>query len=765
MHAILSRARRWSAPLAILALVAVVYGFGAFEPLERVLTDSRFSLLRRGVTGKLVVVAIDSRSLHALDTWPWPRDYHARLLDRLVAAGAKKIAFDVDFSAASTLSSDRALAAALARAQGRVILPVFAQRDPLAQQRPGVALDTFPAAVFRPWVLVGGVNVLPGPNGLVRQYSPVTMIDGAPMPSMAALLFGRLPAQTGAFYVDYGIRPSALTVLSYVDVLNGRFDPAAVEGKDVMVGATAIELGDHLAVPLHRTIPGPLVQALAYESLAQGRALHRGGALPTLGLVLFVLLVLERQFATRGWRRGLFALLAVATLIYGVALLVQAAAPLSADLAPALAGAAGLYGIGVVREVERQAMAALKHRMSDLQRRAMMQCVLEDSFDGIVIARADGTIELVNPAASRLFGHDPADIVGKQIDLFLPGSMRLQDTAFAVRQCDIREISAQQTPVELLLAGPHGETKTIEHLVSRSRLPVGSHRAERRTTDPEVFIHSFRDISERKAADIKLRDAMQQALAADRAKSEFLANMSHELRTPLNAIIGFSEVIREEVFEPIGQRSRAYASDINNSGQHLLTIINDVLDMAKIETGRFELQEEELTVSDLVAACLPIVDQQAKRSEIDLKVSLASDLPLVRADRLRLKQIVVNLLSNAVKFTPSGGRVALSASVQKNGALEMCISDTGIGMKPEELPLALEPFRQLESTFKRRYEGTGLGLPLARSLTELHGGTLEIESEPGHGTIVYVRLPSYRLVYSHVTQAAVTPPRQPSAAA
>jgi PAS domain S-box-containing protein len=753
MREIFRRVRRRLVPLTILAIVLGAYGFGAFEPAERALMDSRFRLLPRNATGDLTVVAIDSRSLQALNTWPWPRDFHARVIDRLLAAGAKRIVLDVDLSATTTPSADAVLAAALSRAQGRVILPVFAQRGTLGQHSRGISYS-LPAPMFRRSAPLAAVNVFPGPDSLVREYSPVVVYDHVPTASSAARLFGGLPALPGDFYLDFGIQPARLTSISYVDVLNGQFDPSLVSGKKVIIGATAVELGDQFAVPLHRTMAGPLLQALAYECLAQGRALHRSGILPTLGLALLVLLALERPLSASGWRRGLVLLFAVCAALYGVALALQAALPLSLDLAPALAAAVAAYAVGVLRELEQQALAALKHRMSDLHRRAMMQSVLEDSFDGIIIARADGTIELVNPAGSRLLGYAPESIVGRAIDHFLPGATLLQETAAS--QGDIGEPAAPHAPVERQLSRPDGTPMTVEHLASRSRLRIARNQRERRTADRDVFIHTFRDISERKTAEIKLHHAMQQALAANRAKSEFLANMSHELRTPLNAILGFSELIRDGRLEPVGARSRDYARDIHNSGEHLLTLISDVLDLAKIETGRFELHEEEVDLVDLVAGCLPIVEQRARKGGIDLGQSFAPDLPRIRIDKLRVKQILLNLLSNAIKFTPAGGSVTVSGGVAPEGGIAISISDTGIGIRPRDVPAALEPFRQLESTFNRRHEGTGLGLPLAKSLAELHGGTLEIDSEPGRGTTVVVRLPRDR-VLCHGEQARLSP--------
>ncbi len=239
--------------------------------------------------------------------------------------------------------------------------------------------------------------------------------------------------------------------------------------------------------------------------------------------------------------------------------------------------------------------------------------------------------------------------------------------------------------------------------------------------------------------------AREHAESANLAKSRFLANMSHELRTPLNAIIGFSEAIRDEIFEPVGERYRDFARDIYNSGKHLLRLINDVLDLSKIESGRVELHEEKVDIGALIEACLPLVKQGATGRGIGLTVSVPRDL-LIFVDERRLKQIILNLLSNAIKFTGSGGKVTLSAAQESDGSVAIRVADTGIGMRSEEIPLALEPFRQVDGSLTRRHEGTGLGLPLAKQLAELHGGSLRVESQIDAGTTVCVRLPPSRAI-------------------
>jgi signal transduction histidine kinase len=235
------------------------------------------------------------------------------------------------------------------------------------------------------------------------------------------------------------------------------------------------------------------------------------------------------------------------------------------------------------------------------------------------------------------------------------------------------------------------------------------------------------------------------AETANRTKSEFLANVSHELRTPLNAIIGFSEVMQRKMFGPLSERYSGYATDIFNSGRHLLELINEILDLSKLEAGQFELYEEEVDVVAAVEACLHLVEAQAQKSKIRLSTALDPNAGLIRADERRMRQILINLLSNAVKFTPDGGQVRVR-SFMKDGALMIAVSDSGIGIAAKDIPKVMTSFGQVESKVSRKYEGSGLGLPLAKHLVELHGGTLTIESQVDVGTTVTIMLPSDRIV-------------------
>ena len=279
------------------------------------------------------------------------------------------------------------------------------------------------------------------------------------------------------------------------------------------------------------------------------------------------------------------------------------------------------------------------------------------------------------------------------------------------------------------------------------------------TQTPPADVHVFDEIAASEArcsaiaaqmrqTENTLRVMLDDAVRANQAKAEFLANMSHELRTPLNAIIGFAEFLQIRVGKQLPERERAYLDDIVQAAFHLLSIIQEILDFARLEAGKLAVQEDRMRMAEIVDASVRLVRKQAEAKRVSLYENLDSAVRIV-GDATKIRQISTNLVTNAVKFTPAGGRVDVWCGLDSGGAPCLRVSDSGVGMPPNEIDLALKPFmRVATSPFVAKEGGIGLGLPISRALVELHGGTLSIDSQPRRGTTVTVRLPAERLIVS-----------------
>ena len=358
--------------------------------------------------------------------------------------------------------------------------------------------------------------------------------------------------------------------------------------------------------------------------------------------------------------------------------------------------------------------------------------LIDGSVQGIII-HCDGTIVYANETALGMRGYSGDELIGTYVfDLVAPEERPRLIEHYKRRQ------AGQPVPQVIEYDGLCKDGRRLRfELVGRDIEWEGRPA----TQATEI------DITDRHLSQEALRDAKDQAEQANRVKSQFLANMSHELRTPLNAIVGFSDMIGQELLGPIPeQRYVGYARDINASGQHLLAIINDILDLSRIEVGQADLDETEVDLREAVAACLRLIAPRAEQSGLTLKFALPEALPHLRADDRRLKQIVINLLSNAVKFTPTGGTISIEASLPSDGGLRLSVTDSGIGMAPDDVERAQQPFVQLDTSLSRKFEGTGLGLALCRMLAEMHQARLEIESTLNIGTTVSLLLPPERVL-------------------
>jgi PAS domain S-box-containing protein len=383
---------------------------------------------------------------------------------------------------------------------------------------------------------------------------------------------------------------------------------------------------------------------------------------------------------------------------------------------------------GIVQVVPDESDVA-RHLLATQER---LEDIIRLVSDWIWEANADGLFTVVSDRAQRATGYHPRELIGTSI-MNLAGNTLAAEELFARLQT-----LAPFRDFTFPIRAKGGGSKTF--LVSA--VPVfdhdgGTHVGFRGTAS------DITDLSERERSILAAKESAEQA---SRSKTKFLANMSHELRTPLNAIIGFSDMMALAIHGPMGAPAyEQYAADINGSAKHLLSIINDILDIAKIEAGRLDLIEEETQIIGLCDVAMRLMQERANEQHIALRFEAGPDLPNVMVDQRAMRQVLLNLLSNAIKFTRAGGEVTLRAQLSMEDELMLQVCDTGIGMREEDLHRVLEPFVQVENELTRRYEGTGLGLSLSKQLIELHGGRIGIVSTLEIGTTVTVYLPSSRL--------------------
>jgi PAS domain S-box-containing protein len=383
-------------------------------------------------------------------------------------------------------------------------------------------------------------------------------------------------------------------------------------------------------------------------------------------------------------------------------------------------------------------VANISRRMRAEDERAATMRMLHvalDTVPGLVnVKDRQSRYVFMNTYQARLYGVAPEDAVGWTAGEFLGASYGEYTGALDRKVFDTGEaipFFEEEYPVA------SGERRTF--LTSKAPVFDASGQVAH-------LVSVAIDITDQKRAERSLIAIKEEAESANRLKSVFLANMSHELRTPLNAIIGFAEIIAEQMFGAVSPPNyRDYARNIRAAGSHLLAVINDILDMTRIEAGQTRLQEERFDLGALVGAAIALVAGTAAEKSLALDCDLAGDLPLLEADPRKVKQMLINLLSNAIKFTDRGS-VRVAAALHAGGELTVAIADTGIGIAAEDIDKAMAPFGQVDSTLARRHQGTGLGLPLTKALIELHDGRFEIESVPGAGTTTRLVFPAVRVI-------------------
>lgn len=414
----IGRAHRWPlVALTILALTLVLRAAGSLAPFEHRAADARSRLLQREVASDIVLVGIDARSLADLRQWPWPRRYHARLLETIAAAEPRRVFVDVDFSAHTTAEDDALLEAALQRfAPSQIVLPAFFQPD---EGVAGKLVYTRPLERLRSHATLGGVNFRPDDDGLIRSMAISWAFDDGKLPSAVALLAGSAASPAGDVPIDYSISPASFTYISYVDLLAGRIDPTALHGKTVMIGPTALELTDIKAVPVYQALPGVVVQALAAQSLREGALRATPLWLDLLTLALLTALA-AAYFVRNSWRRNLLVSSGAIALLCALNVYAYATQHLVLEVVPALLIVGGVFLAATTRSLDQETMRSLAYALGIRRRDALLGSVAESSADAIMVVGPHGQIEMANAAAATMFAASREAMTGALVSRYVP---------------------------------------------------------------------------------------------------------------------------------------------------------------------------------------------------------------------------------------------------------------------------------------------------------------------------------------------------------
>ncbi|MDA1091137.1 MAG: transporter substrate-binding domain-containing protein [Proteobacteria bacterium] len=385
--------------------------------------------------------------------------------------------------------------------------------------------------------------------------------------------------------------------------------------------------------------------------------------------------------------------------------------------------------VGAIADTHERKVAEEATKASE----ARLKGILDIAPEAVIATDEDLIIRLFNQGAERIFGYEAEEVLARPLDFLIP--KRYRDS----HRTRVNSFSASQDTYRFM-----EERQEIYGLRKNGReFPATASVSKLKLSGETIFTVLLHDISDRKQAEAAIVASKEEAEIANYTKTQFLANMSHELRTPLNSIIGFSQIL---MGHGLGQldfaKSSEYANNINDSANHLLALLQDILDVSRIEARELDLEKEPVDFDKLIKECFMMMKERANRGGVTLSYTIAEDAPSIDADELRLKQVLLNLLSNAIKFTPKCGETAVRVEANGNGGVFLRVDDTGIGIRKNDISKVLRPFGQVKDIFTRNHEGTGLGLSLAKSLTELHGGTLVIASEVGKGTTVVVELPN-----------------------
>lgn len=702
-------------PVASVCLLFTLAASGILDRIDCALEDMRYALAKQQASGDVLLIEVDSVSLERIGVWPWPRSTHAKLVDRLVQGGVSDIAFDIDFSQPSSPKEDAAFAAALERAGGSVILPAF--RQPFSGEQGRGTVVTMPLERFARHAWPALVNVQTDRNGLVRR-----IVAGAAEPdlvgvSMVEVLGGRILRDQVMFKPDFSISAASVPRLSYIDVLDGTVDPARLAGRTVIVGASAVELGDNFAVPAQGIASGAALQAIGVESLKRNRVMTTPGLSALLiGLIALAVLCFRYPLLHK-WPTARFVLPAAMLLVEVLAYLVQTYGAVVLPTTVLHLMLAACLVIALLRAFDRhkgRAAGAITRSRADAQ---LLQQVLQDGLDGIIIADRHGTIRKMNPAALELVGLAAGET---------PDGALLQDAlpvAFsAVLVPAVREAIASPTGRsrrDLELSRPGGP-RFVEVAAASSQ--IGAERRDK------VVTLTLRDVTQQRRRDLEVVAEARRAKESAMLKSALLAEARRGLQAPLEAVLKGAEGQTEQVPDDAAAAERA-AENLAIARRRFLARIDGVVNLLGLEANTLVLDESVTDPVELIEAAIDRARSIGGLQSRQIRTEAVSEECFIRCDKSLMVDAIADLLHLAGERGDDRQVISLSVALLRNGSLEIAVADgSGGAARGQDGEQGL------------------LSGALAKAYLQAHGATLGDAEQSGEPGTLLVTIPRNRIV-------------------
>lgn len=644
-----------SVPVAFVALFLALAASGLLDRVDRALEDMRYGLAQHRASGDVLLIEVDSASLDRIGVWPWPRSTHAKLVDRLVQGGVSDIAFDIDFSQPSTPKEDAAFAAALERAGGSVILPAF--RQPFSGNHGPVTVVTTPHPQFARHAWPALVNVQTDRNGLVRRIVAGAAESDLVGVSLVEVLGGRILRDQVTFKPDFSISAASLPRVSYIDVLDGTVDPSRLAGRIVIVGASAIELGDHFAVPAQGIVSGAALQAIGVESLRRNRVVTTAGLLVQLAGLAALGFLCFRFPVMQVWPTARFAVPATMLLVEMIAYLVQSYGTIVLRTTAWQLMLAACLVYALLKAFDRhkgRAAGAISRSRTDAQ---LLHQVLQDGLDGIIIADRHGSIRKMNPAAFRLAGLAPDSVPdGTLLQDALPvalGSVLMP----AVREAFASPSGRSRRDIELPRPGG---VQYLEAAAASSQ--IGTER------DDKVVTLTLRDVTERRRRDLELLAEARRTRESALLKSALLKQARTGLQEPLDAVLGGTS---DDA--PVGGQ----AAELALARHRFLATIDGVVNLLGLEANTLVLDESVTDPVELIDAAVDRLRSVGGLSGCRIRTEAVSEDCFIRCDKALMVDAIADLVGLAVERSGGDHVISLSAALLRNGCLEIAIADGG----------------------------------------------------------------------------------------